>query len=406
MMTCEKCEKELPSSLGTCDACGHNPVLQRMDVWREKRQQKLATFQPAEEKPSPGTRADVRASVRGPRAEAKEATLIRFPKRTTAPPEPPPVPTDVVPAWKERLNSRLREIREQRALAVEPPAAPPPAPEKFDRNPIITNALNRIQKADYLQPITPLPRSRTAVAAELAPLPIEESLPTSLPVLEIKPTPKKTIVTRIPTTSLRVVPEPRFEVTPPIETPALIADEEVLPEVHFDPIVATPAPDLQDVLEPEPSAPTHSTLEAAALSKRFAAAVIDAEIIALSLLPLFGAYFFLSGWFAAPTLYLPLAVGLVLTTAYYFVTYALAGRTMGMAWCNLHLASLTPNADSLAQSSPGTVTFTIRQALLRSLGGTLSLTLFPLNMLCIVRSDERLSLSDYLSQTQVVRIRK
>ena len=406
MMICENCKQELSSSIGTCEACGHNPVLQRMDVWREKRLQKLATFQP-----SPEPQQDLRTRVRGPRADAKEATLIRFPKRGTAaaaaaPPEAPPAPAEQVPAWKERLNSRLREIREQKALEVEPPATPPPASEKLDRNPIIVNALNRIHRADYLQPITPLPRSRTAVAAELAPL-VEETIPASLPVLEAKPIPKKTIVTRIPTAPLPFKPDPIFEATPPpLDAPVITADDELLPEVQFDPVVPMAASDPQDILETDSLTTTHTTLEAAALSKRFAAAVIDAEIIALSLLPLFGAYFFLSGWFETPNIYLPVFMGVLLTTAYYFATYALAGRTMGMAWCNLHLASHSSNADSLMNTAPSTVTFTIKQALWRSLGGTISLVLFPLNIFFIARSDERLSLSDYLSQTQVVRIRK
>jgi uncharacterized RDD family membrane protein YckC len=402
MMICENCKQELSSSIGNCEACGHNPVLQRMDVWRERRLQKLALYQQAAEPQA----QDLRAHVRGQRAEAKEATLIRFPKRpAAAPPEPPPPPAETVPVWKERLNSRLREIREQRA--VEAPATPPPAPEKLDRNPIIINALNRIQRADYLQPITPLPRARTAVAAELAPLPVEETIPVSLPLPEVKPTHKKTIVTRIPTAPLTFKPAAMFEATPPpLDAPAVTAEDELLPEVQFDPIVPLVTSDPQDILETDSLPTTPTTLEAAALSKRFAAAVIDAEIIALSLLPLFGASFFLRGWFETPSLYLPVFTGLLLTTAYYFATYALAGRTMGMAWCNLHLASHSPHADTLANTAPSTVTFTLKQALLRSLGGTISLVLFPLNVLCIIRSDERLSLSDYLSQTQVVRIRK
>ena len=99
-------------------------------------------------------------------------------------------------------------------------------------------------------------------------------------------------------------------------------------------------------------------------------------------------------------------VAVALITVYYFVTYALAGRTMGMAWCNLHLASLSTNAETHMHAAPSTITFTIKQASLRAIGGTISLLLFPLNILCIARSDDRLSISDYLSETQVVRIRK
>ncbi|HEX4949111.1 MAG TPA: hypothetical protein VFZ34_20710, partial [Blastocatellia bacterium] len=83
-----------------------------------------------------------------------------------------------------------------------------------------------------------------------------------------------------------------------------------------------------------------------------------------------------------------------------------AGRTMGMAWCNLHLASLKTTADAHRHEEPSTVTFTLKQAILRALGGTITLLLFPLNVICIARSDDRLSISDYLSETQVVRIKK
>lgn len=387
MMICEKCEKELSASVGACEACGHNPVLQRMDVYRERRNQQLTSF-----KQTQTPAQDIRSAARDPRASAKDATLIRFPKRPVAPPQPAPqqatplpVLVETAPAWKERLNSRLQEIREQRE-----PAAASRAEEKFDRNPIIINALNRINRANYLQPITPSPYSRSSSAAELAP--IEEATPQT--AFEAQPaTPLISHLTMVPPD----LADSRCEATPP----TLAEDGEMRSETHFDTIAP---PVVED--RPEPATTAHASLEAASLAKRVAAAVIDAEIIASSLLPLFGAYFFLSGWFEAPTIFVPLLVGVVLITAYFFVTYALAGRTMGMAWCNLHLASLSSNAEALANAAPSTITFTIQQAILRALGGTISLVLFPLNILCIARSDERLSLSDYLSETQVVRIRK
>ena len=389
-MICEKCEIELPNSVGGCPGCGYNPVLQRMDDWREKRTQKLSSY-------NQGTTVqseDKRPTVRGPRANAKDATLIRFPQRAVTPP-PPPLPAaaaEPVPAWKERLNSRLQEIRAQR----EPSAPAVSVQANFDRNPIILNALNRIHRANYLQPVTPLPHSRSATAAELAPTPIEEEpLPASV-YLQIATTPRATIISRIPTAVLQQAPVHSLS---EVGTPA--AEEDLLSEINLE-LPAVPAIP-QTRVETEPTTATHSTLEAATLPKRVAAAVIDAEIIASSLLPLFGAYFFLSGWFEAPTFYIPILIAVLLITAYYFVTYSLAGRTMGMAWCNLHLANLSTASEPLA---PTTTTFTIRQAIMRALGGTISLVLFPLNILCIARSDERLSISDYLSETQVVRIRK
>ena len=393
MMICEKCEKELSASVGACEGCGHNPVLQRMDVYRERRNQQFTSF-----KQTNAPTQDARSTARDPRASAKDATLIRFPKRPiaalqAAPQQAvvqqsalPPVLVETAPAWREQLNSRLQEIREQR----EPATAPARTQDKFDRNPIIINALNRINRANYLQPIKPLPYSRSSAAAELAPTPI----------LEVEPAFEAQAATPM-IARLTMVPQDWADPQPEDTQSTFANDEDLLSEMRFD-AIARPV-----VEEKSASAITsHTALEAASLAKRIAAAVIDAEIIASSLLPLFGAYFFLSGWFEAPTIFVPMLVGVALITAYFFVTYALAGRTMGMAWCNLHLASLSSNAETLAHAAPSTITFTIRQAILRALGGTISLLLFPLNILCIARSDERLSVSDYLSETQVVRIRK
>lgn len=396
MMICEKCQTELPTSIGACTGCGHNPVLQRMDEWREKRTQKLTSFSQS----STSRNDESQSPIRAARASAKDATLIRFPQRaaTPPPPSPPPAVNEVVPVWKERLNSRLQELRDQR----EPSTTPSRVEEKFDRNPIIVNALNRINRANYLPATTPLPRSRSAAAAEL--LPVTEPAPQSSPYLEAKAGTATQFMARTGSTSYPEVHiEPLIELAPsPIEP-----EEDLLSEIHLDPVA--PAAELSSPpvkAEADPLIATHTSLEAASLGKRAAAAVIDAEIIASSLLPLFGAYFFLSGWFEAPTIYVPVLVAVALITVYYFVTYALAGRTMGMAWCNLHLASLSTNAETHMHAAPSTITFTIKQASLRAIGGTISLLLFPLNILCIARSDDRLSISDYLSETQVVRIRK
>lgn len=386
MMICEKCETELSTSIGACSACGHNPVLQRLDEWRDTRNKRLSGYKlesnSQEESPRP--------SVRNARMNAKDATLIRFPQRQSAAPTPEPIPasTEPVPVWKEQLNARLQEYREQR----EPAPKPAQSQHKFDRNPIIINALNRINKANYLQPITPPPHSRSSSAEELAPAPIAEVTP---PVTtEITP-----IVSRLTAVSS---PSNRLEPFVMEATPTVpMTDEDLLSEITFEP---NPSTTTQEAKIEESHTAAHSTLESASLPKRFAAAVIDAEIIASSLLPLFGAYFFLSGWFEAPTIYIPILVSVLLITVYFFVTYALAGRTMGMAWCNLHLASLTTKKEQ-HDVSP-TTTFTIKQAMMRALGGTITMLLFPLNVIVLARNDDRLSISDYLSDTQVVRIRK
>ncbi|MFN7929273.1 MAG: RDD family protein [Blastocatellia bacterium] len=243
---------------------------------------------------------------------------------------------------------------------------------------------------NYLQPITPPPRTRFAVAAELT---------TAEPQLEspviATPPAHRHAEAAVALAAPKAVPvlesfaEPELAVT---ETP-----EDPLAEVLTIP---TPKQD-----EPGP-AQGLSILEAASLAKRAAAAVIDAEIIAFSLLPLFAVYFFLGGWVETSAIYVPIAVGAVLVALYFFVTYALAGRTMGMAFMNLHLASQSATTENTPPAGPTTVTFTFQQAALRALGGTLSLLLFPINFICIARSYDRLSLSDLLSGTQVVKIKK
>lgn len=383
----------MQGSVVHCSHCGHNHVLQRIDSWRERRSHQLSSLN-RENKPARPAQPPVTNQVR---ANAKDSTLIRFPKRPVPAAEPTTAPPtkniESLPEWRHRLDARLKEIREQRALESEPPAAPRVEPQ-MDRNPIVASALNRIQRANYLQPYKPQPHSRYAVAAELAPEPQIEAPSVA------NQTVNQTAEAYVPTgaAAMLVAPPVLDSVMEPVMPLAEMPDD-LLAEV-----VVEPTPKVE---EKTPTlAPGTTILEAASLAKRAAAAVIDAEIIAFSMLPLFAAYFFLGGWLETPAIYTPIFVGIVLIAAYFFVTYALAGRTMGMAFMNLHLASQTSTAESASQSGPSTVTFTFQQAALRALGGTISMLLFPVNFFFIAKSFDRLSLSDYLSGTQVVKIKK
>ena len=163
-----------------------------------------------------------------------------------------------------------------------------------------------------------------------------------------------------------------------------------------------------DLLHEEQFTPTQyesTVLEAASLKARIAAAVIDAEVIAFSFLPIIAVYAFLGGSFSSVSLTALLGLSTILIAVYFFVTYALAGRTIGMAILKLHLASLKPLTMNPLPDSTSTVSFTFQQAAARAVGGTLSLLIFPINLFCITRNFDRLSISDYLSGTQVVKIR-
>ena len=393
MMICEKCEKEMLGTVVHCSHCGHNHVLQRIDSWRERRSHQISSLRQDSKATSP-TPPPV---INGLRANAKSSTLIRFPKRPLPTSEPAAHPAaqnvESLPEWRQRLDARLKEIREQRAFGGAPVATSRVTP-RVDRNPIVVSALNRIHRANYLQPITPQPHSRYAVATQLAPAPMVE-----VPNLASQPMHRLAEAQPVLPVTLR-----NLSAVPPVleavEEPELLLAE--MPEDLLAEIVVEPTPKVEEKV----SASGVTILEAASLAKRVAAAVIDAEIIAFSLLPLFAAYFFLGGWFEAPAIYTPIAVAIALIAAYFFVTYALAGRTMGMALMNLHLASQSATTDVAINTGPSTVTFTFQQAALRALGGTISLLLFPVNFICIAKSFERLSLSDYLSGTQVVKIKK
>ena len=78
---------------------------------------------------------------------------------------------------------------------------------------------------------------------------------------------------------------------------------------------------------------------------------------------------------------------------YHLIATAIAGRTCGMAVFRIRVA------DAADESLPPA----LNQCLRRAGGTVLSILFIPLNLLVITLSPERQSLSDQISQTQVVR---
>ncbi len=383
-MICEKCNQELPGGTVICRGCGHNNVLRRIDIWREKRSNQMTSLQ-ANAAPAAATTS---TSQTRSRATSKDGTIIMFPKQPQ--PSTPEKPAAELPAWRQQLNARVKEIREQKSADYEPPQTAQIASQP-DRNPIIEAALNRINRATYLEP-TPRRRSGQLQAAFAEPIALEPI------VAEAKPAPvaleNSRPFAKAPTPLVRTAPTELLEIEPitpiyEIPKPANVNDEQIL-EDDFDDEIAYEG---------------KTVWEVAPLWKRLVAALIDAEIVAVSYVPLILVFAFFGGKFEAPMTYLLPAIGLALLVLYFFLTYALAGRTLGMAMMKLHLASLSPITDKASDSAPDTITFTFQQAAMRALGGSISLLCFPLNMICLVRSYDRLSISDYLSHTQIVRIK-
>ncbi len=380
MMICEQCETELPGATVICKTCGHNNALKKMDNWREKRDRYLESIN------APIAAAAVASS----RSNAGDAgNLIRFPKSpmNARVNDRKPETIEPKPEWKEKLNARLRQIREQKAAEVEPPRISPIMHEP-NRQPIVEAALRRINKANYLA-IVPDPAEvstvgAVALATEIAAhnLVAPETLMHRAPMMP-----------RVP-----MVVEPNYLPATDLYEEDLLETESLVFEQESDELELLP--DEEQFINNEPT-----ILEAASLKARIAAAVIDAEIVAFSFLPIIAVYAFLGGSSSSVSLTGLLALTTILVAVYFFVTYALAGRTIGMAILKLHLASLKPAAEQPPSDCTSTVSFTFQQAAARAVGGTLSLLLFPVNVICITRNFDRLSISDYLSGTQIVKIR-
>jgi uncharacterized RDD family membrane protein YckC len=385
MMLCEQCATELPGATVICKSCGHNNALQKLENWRDKRDRYLESIN------APIAAAAV-ASARASTHE--QGNLIRFPKTPMTSRERTPGTIEQAPEWKEKLNARLRQIREQKAADVEPPSVQTTKPEP-NRQPIVEAALRRINKANYL-----------------AIVPDDHEI--SKPINAVALTEASASIAGNGNSAFVLQPGPSLNRAPVTPRTPLVVDPTHVPEVNLyeesdlletEPLIFEQDLAELDLFQDEEQYSHHEStiLEAASLKSRIAAAVIDAEVIAFSFLPIIAVYAFLGGSASAVSLTGLLSLTAILTAVYFFVTYALAGRTIGMAILKLHLASLKPVAETADTTS--TVSFTFQQAAARAVGGTLSLLLFPINIFCITRNFDRLGISDYLSGTQIVKIR-
>ncbi len=363
MLKCEKCGNELAGGSVICRQCGFNNALQRLGKWRASR----------------GRIAQADATRR-----SQDATLIPFPVPANKP-GPPEKPADrvVFPPWRDQLNEKLRQIRQRRSGESQPQVAPPPAPEK---NPLVEAAIKRLQR------VTPVTSTRqtagrsaqaTARVMELAPelaarfAPEPSTEPQTAPAKEPLEAPEPGEANHLKRDS-RLEDRSRTDSAGKRHRASLGPREE---KSFFHPLPLEPAVSLQ----------------VAPLIARAAAWMIDLEIIAFSFLPFFTVFAFFNsdlGRSQSPplSLYVLAGIAIVLVFVYHFVTVALAGRTCGLAIFNLHIIDVASahRAPSLAQAAG------------RALGAVGSL-LVPLNLLIILLSPQRQSLSDHLSGTMIVR---
>lgn len=419
MLTCDKCSQELSGGTVICRSCGFNNALRRVDKWREQRRPSTAPVKGQQESSTPSSNSGNSGSLRRRiRPSSQDATLIPFPainktSSNTEKPQPEKSerkePTDLYPPWRKELQERVRQSREQRT--ARPGEHRHHGGHDIDRNPIIESALKRINRAEYLPPITPR-SGRGAAAAAMAqveaPLPEKavEEKPARATVLEpvakaaaveVKPTPvvKSEIIKTEPPKAISPAKvkfeEPQGEpFAEAVEKPAIEAVALPMPAIASEKVVFT--------VGPKPSCTI------ATLRHRAAAALIDAEASIFGYLVAFAGLMFFDITLGEAARTALIVTAAFLVPLYYTICYAFAGRTFGMSLMKLHTAQET--IEEVSSTTSG-VRYEIQplsfsSILARAFGGVISLLAFPLNLFIISRHPDKLSLSDLLSSTRVV----
>lgn len=384
-MKCEKCEQELLGGAVICRQCGFNNALQRIGGWRAKQE-----FPAQSHRGEPTSR------------RSQDATLIPFPvspHKTKSSETAKEVGAQSSPPWRQRLDETIREIRERRAEDHQRQALAPP----LEPNPIVEAAVKRLQRdaTPASSSGNTLPRS-TGQGAQAAARAIQcDDEPE--PLIESRSMTSPITAKHAASTSAATSP-----VKPVTQTAGLTQTRAAHQSVRHLP-TATSARGLDsgnqlDQMADVPhahtvEAATHAvedegaSFDAAPLLMRALASVIDVAIIVLSGLPFLTAFTFFEAEFNRASLYLLAVIAVAAIFCYHLLTVAIGGRTSGMALCKLRIVDTTSEC----------VPPTLAQAFGRALGATLSLLLLPLNLLVILLSLERLSLSDHISGTIIVR---
>jgi uncharacterized RDD family membrane protein YckC len=287
-----------------------------------------------------------------------EATLIPFPQ--SAPAVAAKAQTgEEPPRWRNQVKESVRLFREQRTsveelIPIEPPET---GPTPDSQHPIVEAALKRLQRPPRASAAQPKERVEPVIVREKPLLFGETShrevdeLPDPVPAQTVKRAPREPAVA--PATT--ALPTPKIELHPP-----------AMPQVSSGP-------------------------QPASLTDRFLATLFDVAFIVVASVPLFAIHSVVGLQLAHGTLYSVLAILVWVTFVYQLWTMLVAKRTCGMAWRNLRVVDAETRE----------LTFPEWRIFARSLTATVSLALFPLNILIIWSSGSQAGLADVLSQTAV-----
>jgi uncharacterized RDD family membrane protein YckC len=451
MMQCQNCGQALPGAAVICRNCNFNNALQALDEWRHKSQS--------------GDRKTTQAQSPTIRRRA-DATLIQFPAaaQKSAPTEniradasriTSDLTTDQQPDWREQLNGKLRQIRQQREAEQEAAAK---RAAQADVNPIVAAAIQRLKNPQTVSlPASSLPASGHSTSGANAVARAIEFEPVLPPVAKTETPAELLRPAAAPTfrpTSARLEPGISKEqnICLPVPESALFSKSEAVAETiagestlrNAEPRVTEVLPvpivpeeksartfsafagteekfvvleddvdEASDKTAPIPQNKTEVRAENSAASAewssaiaglshssgrapvlaRIAAGVVDLEVIAFSCLPFFTAFTLFNVEFSTGAIYLLLGIIALMAFAYHYITISQAGRTCGMAVFRLRVATADDEKDHPDKA----------QCLRRAFGSVLSLALIPLNLLVVALSTDRRSLTDRISSTVTVR---
>ena len=321
---------------------------------------------------------------REPAAEKQQgSTLIEFPGSSRT-----------VPEWRKQLSQRVREVQERRAReAAEEAAAAQeaglvscvlpsaqlelvPDLEQQVLNPIVSKALERLERARRADPVAEGLTVTAVTAAALAPVAdvISEPVMDEPEIDEPKP----------------VEAKPKLTVVAPAQPKTESIDRRPV-RVISDGVEDVALSYLETCLSVPPIASDTGT-ESAGFTRRMVAGTLDLIMVALLAGPFAAAIEFADGnWFNPRIIGLMGGITLLLMFTYLTVSIALTGRTVGMRMLSLR------TIDTRTGLIP-----TGGQSIKRAIGYIFGLALLGLGVIYALVDHDRRTVHDRFSKTVVI----
>jgi uncharacterized RDD family membrane protein YckC len=319
----------------------------------------------------------------------------------------PPTGNRVLASGGQALNLALEipdEISENRPSGNARPVRPEARPEARPEVSSSRNISSEVEEPIIEKTVAVSARAEAVATESREALPTSEPLPGTTQLQpEMSPGPRRVVsrgqrashpahspATRAssPTASPRQS-RPSVPTAPAVATEKTVQVAESAPAVRTTKRLKTQAPPIETTIVGVPHSAEGQNGGRATFWVRTLAAGCDFEIIAVSFLPIFGAYAVLNTILEQETLVLMLVLLTSLTFVYQAVTLTIAGRTYGMAMLNLRLISLGEDPELITK----------RQRLMRAWAATIAFLLPPLNLLVRQSNVRRLSLPDLVSNT-------